>query len=698
MRRPSSIEIWITRLSIGLTAIFWVVSASAILDVRFSPLRIAPLLQEFERYAFLAIASFAVYGSLMYQVARLGFLARRRASQVAPHNGAFRCQEAMPRLTILVPSYDEEEHVIRKTLLAAALQQYPNRRVVLLIDDHPQANDARAMQRLAAARAIPSEIEALLQAPACRLERALAGFQERQAKGGFGAPAELRRLSCLYRDVAAWCERQARTEPLVDHSDDLFIRAVFLDPGRQYRESAAALEKEADGIARGESETDPVMSSAELLEHYRFLAGLFRVGLASFERKRYVNLSHEPNKAMNLNSYIGLLGGKFREVRRDSGFHLDRTDCEDGALDIPDADYVLTLDADTILVPDYATRLMDVMERRGNERLALAQSPYCAFPAAGRLIERIAGATTDVQFMLHQGLTHWRATFWVGANALLRKSALQDICQIAEERGFQIPKFIHNKTVVEDTESTIHLLRRGWQLYNYPGRLAYSATPGDFGALIIQRRRWGGGGVLLVPDVLRYVFENDRGVVATSEALLRFNYLFSSSVVNVGAVLTVLLPFDDAIRALWIPLMVLPYYALYSRDLVLAGYRAGDVVRVYALNLLLIPVSLSGTLDSIKQALTGRKVPFVRTPKTEHGTRTPLPYFVAIYAMLGICILGFIAGIAWERPLQAAFALLHAMLFCYGITRYVGLSARVRWFSPPLYRTAAQSPSCPVGD
>ena len=44
---------------------------------------------------------------------------------------------------------------------------------------------------------------------------------------------------------------------------------------------------------------------------YRRLVWTFRAELTSFERKRYVSLSHEPNKAMNLNSYIGLMGGSY---------------------------------------------------------------------------------------------------------------------------------------------------------------------------------------------------------------------------------------------------------------------------------------------------------------------------------------------------------------------------------------------------
>ena len=62
----------------------------------------------------------------------------------------------------------------------------------------------------------------------------------------------------------------------------------------------------------------PAQPAARL---YRRLAWTFTAELSSFERKQYVSLSHEPNKAMNLNSYIGLMGGSYREIadrRRDA--------------------------------------------------------------------------------------------------------------------------------------------------------------------------------------------------------------------------------------------------------------------------------------------------------------------------------------------------------------------------------------------
>ena len=68
------------------------------------------------------------------------------------------------------------------------------------------------------------------------------------------------------------------------------------------------------------------------------------------------------------------------------------------------------------------------MEQPEHARVAVAQTPYSAFPNPPGILERTAGATTDIQYLVHQGFTRFGATFWVGANALLKKSALEDIC------------------------------------------------------------------------------------------------------------------------------------------------------------------------------------------------------------------------------------------------------------------------------
>src|SRR5262249_5231445 len=157
-----------------------------------------------------------------------------------------------------------------------------------------------------------------------------------------------------------------------------------------------------------------------------------------------------------------------------------------------------------IVLPDYALRLVRIME--AHPGIAVAQTPYSAVPGPEGLLERTAGATTDIQYVVHQGFTRYDGTYWVGANAMLRLRALHDIRTVRMERGHEISLFIQDHTVIEDTESTVDLIRDGWTLHNYPERLAYSATPPDFGALIIQRRRWSNGGLLILPGLLRHLW------------------------------------------------------------------------------------------------------------------------------------------------------------------------------------------------
>src|SRR5262249_57683574 len=101
--------------------------------------------------AYLVLISVLVTGSLTYLSTRYGYA--RRLSAHTPASDAeldeFR-MAAVPSVTILVPSYKEDPAVVQKTLLSAALQDYPRRSVVLLIDDPPVATtyeDARNLDR-----------------------------------------------------------------------------------------------------------------------------------------------------------------------------------------------------------------------------------------------------------------------------------------------------------------------------------------------------------------------------------------------------------------------------------------------------------------------------------------------------------------------------------------------------------------------
>ena len=49
-----------------------------------------------------------------------------------------------------------------------------------------------------------------------------------------------------------------------------------------------------------------------------------------------------------------------------------------------------------------------------------------------------------------------------------------------------------------------------------------------------------------------------------------------------GILLIILYPFQNELLNIWLVLMALPYFIVYSRDLAQNGYQARDVFKVYA--------------------------------------------------------------------------------------------------------------------
>src|SRR5438128_1060787 len=111
-----------------------------------------------------------------------------------------------------------------------------------------------------------------------------------------------------------------------DSGDLLFRELVLRKAAQAHLAAAASLE-----LAAGQGG----LNRPRLQLEYHRLARRFRVRLGSFERKRYANLSHEPNKAMNLNSYLGLMGACYREVHRTDGVHLQRAEDAHRPCDVP---------------------------------------------------------------------------------------------------------------------------------------------------------------------------------------------------------------------------------------------------------------------------------------------------------------------------------------------------------------------------
>ena len=659
-------DILLTKFGIAVTSLAALLFTREILLVAINQSHDASWVSILGDILFVSIVYYIIYGSFVYLVSRLGYLQRLKNHQPSSREEMETIyDDQAPFLTILVPSYKEEEHVVKQTLLSVAFQQYPKKRVVLLIDNPPFPKNREDKDMLEKARMLPSEITVLLEKPFKKFNNAQKNFIERNKQGSIDFRDEIRKIASLYSEAASWFDDYAVNYPVTDHNDSLFIDKIILGQ----RDSCLETVQKYEDLLRQDS---PRIAENNILRSYQSLAALFNIEMMSFERKRYVNISHEPNKAMNLNSFISLMGKNFVEEKRNKGLYLVETDSKNADLQVPDSDYLITLDADSVLLPDYALRLIHIMERDENKKMAIIQTPYSAVPNSEKM-ERIAGATTDIQYIIHQGFTRHNATYWVGANALIRKNALDDIVSIDVERGFPIKRYIQDSTPIEDTESTIDLIKQGWKLHNYPERLSYSATPPDFGSLIIQRRRWANGGLNILPKLLKYIVARPHSLKKFPEIFLRFHYLTSLAAVNIGVLLLLFFPLSEKMFNMWFPICALPYFIFYAHDLMRSGYRGLDVFRVYALNLILIPVNICGVLKSLQQAFTGKKIPFGRTPKVQGRTAVAPLYIFLEYSILFHLVAGGLFNFWKGYYMHGFFALVNGCFFLYGIMSFIGI-------------------------
>lgn len=615
------------------------------------------------------VVTFLTFSALMYLIAREGAFRRFAAHVRVPRAELDRhFATSTSSITVLVPSYAEEPQVVRATLMSAVLQEFPHLRAVLLVDDPPNPSNPAALEKLQATRSLAAELNELFTAPRERFRGAMAAFEDRRLGPSDIEVDDVRAAAGQFAWAAAWLHQLAAAETVDDHVDIFFVEQVLLG-------LAGDLEVTARALAAAAADEE-ILPAARIAELYRRLAFTFGGEVDYFERKRYASMSHEANKAMNLNAYIGLMGGNYRAEDTPEGSVL--IPVAEGAPDgfaIDDSDFLLTLDADSILLREYCLRLTYLLQQPGNERIAVTQTPYSSFRGAGTRIERLAAATTDVQHILHQGMSAFGATFWVGANAVIRKRALDDIRETEWIGGFEVHRYVQDRTVIEDTESSIDLGTNGWGLINYPERLSYSATPPDFGSLVVQRRRWANGGLLILPKFLRQVRERRRNGerVALAEVMLRINYMASIAWASFGLIFLLAFPYDGRLLSPLVLLAALPYFLAMASDLRYCGYRASDVLRIYGFNLILLPVNLAGVFKSLQQALTGKKIPFARTPKVKNRTASP-----ALYVIVPLLIVAFSVFTLWRDFTaanwgNAAFAAFNATLASWAIVSYIGI-------------------------
>jgi len=287
---------------------------------------------------FCSIVAFLIYGGLVYLLTRALFYLRK-SRHVQPRTEELEASldpEDVPLLTILVPSYKEEPRIVLRTLLSAAFQVYPRRRIALLIDDPPFPTSRGEQARLEETRALPERVSVLLREPRSWIADWVAA---RAAEPAVAAE----QLTAVLRRVAQWFESLAERFDRARHEEQLFVERILLAHAEDCRRRARHIQAAC--------RSDDVSSlPAVLRAGAGFIESLFAAEIHAFERKRLANLSHEANKAMNLNSYIGLIGKSFAIERRDGMDFLVPAGAPNANLHFPASDFLITLDADSVIL------------------------------------------------------------------------------------------------------------------------------------------------------------------------------------------------------------------------------------------------------------------------------------------------------------------------------------------------------------
>ncbi len=363
--RPSDRKLVSGRVAIILTIAFWVAYVVYTVIRQFLDYGTESFRFTTEALSYLVVVTFLTFSALMHLVARQGALERFATHVRVPRaelDRHFATGHTAP-MTVLVPSYAEEPDVVATTLWSAALQEYPALRIVLLVDDAPFPTDPETAAKLDRTRAVATTIQQQLAAPSRRFQEALFAAEVEASRTPCASVETLRALVEHHRWADAWLRRHAREHEVVDHVDHFFHDQVLTGLADDLRLTAEALGAAIDSAVAGGSTVTEV-TSERVLELHRRLAWTFTAEVTTFERKRYANLSHEANKAMNLNAYIGLLGGAYAAEETASGTVLRQVADESAAdLVVPASDYLLTLDADSVLLRDDCLRLVYFLEQ-----------------------------------------------------------------------------------------------------------------------------------------------------------------------------------------------------------------------------------------------------------------------------------------------------------------------------------------------
>ena len=371
-----------------------------------------------EAWVYLLLLATLTASACGYLIARLGYIYRIRAHRRMPRkliDDAF--DRDNPTLTVIVPSYREEPRVVRQTLLSAALQEYPGIRVALLIDDPPDpAYAASGEAHLSPHVRCRRRSTRSCAGPRTLFEGALNAFESKAGSAltvpPRGAPAPSPRRTRRR-------SRGSGRRPTARRSSTTRTRSSWTRSSDGWPTTSPPTPEALRQAARDGAE----LSVTRVRQLYRRLAWIFRRGghLVRAQDLR-LPLARSRTRRRTSTATSASWAARYRVRDTAAGKILPAASPAAARPRHPRprlrAHARRRQHAAAGVLP--AARRLHVAARERPDR-GRADAVLGVRGASTRL-ERIAGGTTDVQHIVHQGMTRFGATSWVGASAVLRKT------------------------------------------------------------------------------------------------------------------------------------------------------------------------------------------------------------------------------------------------------------------------------------
>jgi cellulose synthase (UDP-forming) len=566
----------------------------------------------------------------------------------------------IPKVVSVIPSYMEDDKLIRNALYCHCLQRYPERSVVLLVGNDYYTDNEKTIRNtndtLLLMDQIRNEFSGNYRAVSLHLE-SLQRYREARDYHAFS-----KGLAGLYEFIITWLGQKLKE---IQSDSPGYPTEKFLFDHTFYEQIEYYKRQLAD-VQNIEWEVPWETFENRIDFHIRQCKCFFKVELRSFQRYKYLNVEHERTKAGNLTAYLSLLDKQWHEQQTHDGKYILATD--EGSPE-ERSTYLGIFDTDTIAKPDYIIRKVAYMERAENAQVGLVQSPYNV-PTPEPTVAACASGIHSLWFLpISIGMTSFKSAFWLGFNGLFRTKAVT---------AFQ-GSFIA-ETLIEDLENSLKIIQKGYSITTSHEYQCQTFSPPDMQGMRVQRQRWASGGfrigLIFIKDSLKGRF----GKATIFEWFLRLNYIMGLNILPIVLAITILLecPYYHAffgVETLPFFFYILTYAAcLRSSSFTLKHYFDGLAVGIF-MNF----HYLKGTWTSFKVLLEkGSTQVFKATPRVKSKSPEALTTFEIFAIFFIIPLLLYRVEMSYERghywdvyPLYTLFTIVYGVWRLIGITGFV---------------------------